>query len=873
MERSDQPVSEEAESGSWVRLQAVKVDIGGGWQVALAWSKATAIRDLKDPEGWIPIADGVEGISASDEESTKLKCNPRKDRQLERWLILQETQPYSWEIWHEGSSKRVEPSSSLAQNRGWDRDKIADRCAGSFQIVNYCGRAFLGPKGDTPPLPRLDFEIEPAKFEIEEYRRLSEALEQEVQQLLVGWSTPTSEWRSAGLESGAVLAEKFAFLSNGIGTLRLGEALDHIRRNPHRALKSETRWSPPGEAHPGLFLRDPLRHGRDWAHSAAGPLPLQIEESRKFDSYDTAPNRFVKFALLEFLAVCESAKAEAGKPRGSEEAPSLAALDATRIAAWIEETLDHAFFEDVGELHRIPFDNPTLQSREGYRQILGWWIQLDAVGKVEWEGKEEFYQAPDRSLDKLYEYWLFLALRQMLLRDAGHGGLALEEIRLAGREGSGISSFVEEVRAADGTQVLRVRLAQGRTSLSCFRWWHAGPGGNDAWRIHLYYNRRFGHAPDPRYPGSYSAYFTPDFTLMAFPDPQPDQEETDVKSARKLENQAEGEEAVTYWHFDAKYKVDQAFYSSFGKQEEDPAGKENPGGESEGAECPPDSDSSVEEMEEKQEIKSEGRFKRADLFKMHAYNDAIRRTAGSYILYPGSGAAGPAGSPETRETNRFRKFHEIIPGVGAFVVRPEVSAAPLADLAGFLDAALRLRRRPGSNLNRVRDAEYQIGHGIEFDRVNEPVLAVIGWYRFQSIAKLCLKKDLFYWQHTDSSGKPTAIDPRISNAKWLFPYTTGKLCGVRREICGVEIISREALLHKFKTEKTSPNLLASKAKEYGVFQLGKSTDLSSEQLANLCRVSLGGIRPDNVLSLAEFMSKGHRPLVIPYESLFEFATS
>ena len=150
-------MSEEAESGSWVRLQAVKVDIGGGWQVALAWSKATAIRDLKDPEGWIPIADGVEGISASDEESTKLKCNPRKDRQLERWLILQETQPYSWEIWHEGSSKRVEPSSSLAQNRGWDRDKIADRCAGSFQIVNYCGRAFLGPKGDTPPLPRLDF--------------------------------------------------------------------------------------------------------------------------------------------------------------------------------------------------------------------------------------------------------------------------------------------------------------------------------------------------------------------------------------------------------------------------------------------------------------------------------------------------------------------------------------------------------------------------------------------------------------------------------------------------------------------------------------------------------------------------------------------
>jgi hypothetical protein len=83
----------------------------------------------------------------------------------------------------------------------------------------------------------------------------------------------------------------------------------------------------------------------------------------------------------------------------------------------------------------------------------------------------------------------------------------------------------------------------------------------------------------------------------------------------------------------------------------------------------------------------------------------------------------------------------------------------------------------------------------------------------------------------------------------------------------------EALLEEFKTAKTPPNLLTSNAKEYGVFRLGKSTDLSSEQLAKLCKVSLGGVRPDNVLSLADFMSKGHRPLVIPYESLFDFTTS
>jgi hypothetical protein len=44
---------------------------------------------------------------------------------------------------------------------------------------------------------------------------------------------------------------------------------------------------------------------------------------------------------------------------------------------------------------------------------------------------------------------------------------------------------------------------------------------------------------------------------------------------------------------------------------------------------------------------------------MHAYKDAIRRTGGAYVLYPGEGKDEP-----------FRGFHELIPGLGAFVIKP-----------------------------------------------------------------------------------------------------------------------------------------------------------------------------------------------------------
>ncbi len=73
-----------------------------------------------------------------------------------------------------------------------------------------------------------------------------------------------------------------------------------------------------------------------------------------------------------------------------------------------------------------------------------------------------------------------------------------------------------------------------------------------------------------------------------------------------------------------------------------------------------------------------GEAKRSDLLKMHAYRDAIRRSAGAYVLYPGS------------EQKLFREYHEILPGLGAFVLMPTNSGDPIgADALGrFLDDVL-----------------------------------------------------------------------------------------------------------------------------------------------------------------------------------------
>lgn len=69
---------------------------------------------------------------------------------------------------------------------------------------------------------------------------------------------------------------------------------------------------------------------------------------------------------------------------------------------------------------------------------------------------------------------------------------------------------------------------------------------------------------------------------------------------------------------------------------------------------------------------------RSDLLKMHAYRDAIHRSAGAYVIYPGT------------EQERCRQYHELLPGLGAFGLRPTSTGAPDGELAlqGFLEDVL-----------------------------------------------------------------------------------------------------------------------------------------------------------------------------------------
>jgi hypothetical protein len=166
---------------------------------------------------------------------------------------------------------------------------------------------------------------------------------------------------------------------------------------------------------------------------------------------------------------------------------------------------------------------------------------------------------------------------------------------------------------------------------------------------HFHFNKKFNRKQGNEPFSSWTRNVQPDYTISIWP--------TAFTPAEAEEN-----ELMVHIHFDAKYRVTtlNGFEAAGESDEETIQDQSSAGDEETGARSTA--------------------AKYSDLLKMHAYRDAIRRTGGAYVLYPGNSAHEP-----------FRSnFHEILPGLGAFSIRPANSgkAIGITVLSEFLDKVI-----------------------------------------------------------------------------------------------------------------------------------------------------------------------------------------
>ena len=469
-------------------------------------------------------------------------------------------------------------------------------------------------KENTDVSHKIQFEVQSIKSDYRsDYRYMLESITERCTDLIMQIDSPiTQHFETDFNKNTDTLYQRFSFVKSLIDSLEFEEAVQKIVSNP------TTKWEDEHEEKDIRRIRkfnqknikqlvtksNRMELGSEhYLYKSYGltSIPTKIDSTRKTESIDTAENRFIKHTLVEFLFFCENCELKFEKY-------SRAKFESGLLATKISTLLNQSFFKQISRPTSLKLNSPVLQRKSGYREVLNAWLKFDLAAKLIWRGGDYVYDAGKKDIAILYEYWLFFTLLEML-----KGVFDIDP-----------KSIAELIQYDKGQ--LSLNLKQG-TAIA-MKGVYKSPSRN--LNIQFSYNRSFGGGKTFPQSGSYTTTLRPDYTLSIWPE--------EIKEAKD----AERTELITHIHFDAKYKVKNFYKLVSTSLGEELSAKE-------------EDDLIKEEIEEAKK----GTFKNEDLLKMHAYKDAIRRTGGAYVLYPGKGKDDP-----------FRGFHELIPGLGAFVIKP-----------------------------------------------------------------------------------------------------------------------------------------------------------------------------------------------------------
>jgi hypothetical protein len=470
------------------------------------------------------------------------------------------------------------------------------------------------------------FNNKPDKSYRENYRTMLENITEKCTDLLMQINSPVLQnFETDFNENNETIYQRFCFVSSLINSKEFEEAIQKIISSPKTIWTNEIEQSDIRKIK--RFSSNEIRqltsssnriklHESHFLYSKGiYSIPSKIYSTKKIENIDNAENRFVKHALEVYLSFCEKCFDKFNKDTREKKEAEL-------LVKKLEIQINQPFFNEISRPQSLKLNSPGLQRKSGYREILKTWLMFDLAAKLVWKGGDDVYAAGKKDIATLYEYWLFFALYDLFntkfkLNNIEHDDIAYKHLIEEDKDSLNVIIKAGVHTALSGVFETKTRNLNVKYS----------------------YNRTFKGGKkfkDDKGSGSWTTTLIPDYTLTFWPE-------------GFTEIEAENEELIVHIHFDAKYKVSQFKIKT---------------------------KLSSKELEEQEEDERKGIYKNADLLKMHAYKDAIRRTGGAYILYPG-----------TKKTE-LRGFHEIIPGLGAFAINPSDIKIGLKNLSEFIDKVI-----------------------------------------------------------------------------------------------------------------------------------------------------------------------------------------
>ena len=556
----------------------------------------------------------------------------------------------------------------------------------------------------------------------DDYRDMLELITEKCTDLLLQANSPVSQHFEIDFtKDSQTLYQKFAFIKSVIGTVEFAEAIHRIVTAP------VTKWTETTE------VKD-IRNVRRFSNAnikelLKGSKRTNLHESHYLRSYgiDTLTERITTIRISDSVDTPENRFIKNAlenflkfctdiNSKAKEFGHKNMETESTLLIRELESQLHHTVFKDISRPTTLKLNSPVLQRKEGYREVLRVWLMFDLASKIIWKGGDDIYSGGKKDIATLYEYWLFFKLLDLFQ--------SIFEI-----EPNDILDLITET--SDG---LNLQIKQGKfTALS-----GVYDSGSRKLNIRFNYNRSFSGKKSYPDSGSWTTTLRPDYTLSFWP-------------FGISETEAEKQESIVHVHFDAKYKI--ANLTDFLEQ------------------------NAENDLDKEKAENRKGIYKNADLLKMHAYKDAIRRTGGAYVLYPGDKSINKKG------------FHEIIPGLGAFPVKPSKTDSGIGELKAFILEIIEHFINRASQREKIAYRTYEIyqnppgsenvvkellpePYNTNRDLIPDDTFVLVGYYNSQEQYKWIQRTGLYNFRMGSGAGS-LVLDSETVSSKYLLLHTSG----------------------------------------------------------------------------------------------------
>lgn len=645
----------------------------------------------------------------------------------------------------------------------------------------------------------INVEVRSTKSNYEsDYRQMLEDIAEYYTDLVLQQGSPISQKLEIKFDSTSnTLYQRFSFIKSIIESETFSEAVQKIISNPIK------KWTDTNIECNIIkvkrFSRKNIRQIASKGNRIDLPVNIQnslyenltsvpryIEMEYKKDTIDNQENQFVKFVLHAFLIFCSELKE-------MKNATERLKAEAELAIETLETFLDNQFFRQISMPTFLNQNSPVLQKKEGYREVFQYWLLFDLAAKLNWIGGDDVYDAGKKNVATLYEYWLFFKLIELI------------------EQFFNINPKDKERLVNYDSDKINLNITQGRMQVVSGR----QETFSRLLNVAFYYNRTFTKVAETddsiHNAGSWTMSMRPDYTLSLWPG--------DIS-----EDEAEKQDLITHIHFDAKYRLNSILLND--------------------SNC---IETALDEEKQEQELKI---YKRGDLLKMHAYKDAIRRTSGAYVLYPGV------------ENKILKGYHEIVPGLGAFSIRPghwDEDSIALKQFISEIKAHMLDRTSTREKLSYYHHLLYNKDESSTMvmekmpesvyenrDFIPDEVYVIVAYYKSQEHLNWILQNHMYNMRAGDSKGA-ISLDDKLINARYILLHngqTSYHLIKIVKK--GPKVYTRSQLILKGYPQYMIPGTdlvdIEREQKEsdriYLVFELFK-TNSAEKELLEYSWVNLG----------------------------------